>query len=91
MEYIVRAHVMKDNSSLASLGSMKRIVNANKNLVLTMIKEKDPDKSYDDPFDKNEVFEMRQASQWGGKKPQDFHTWEENISAAPMLALPSFH
>ena len=47
--------------------------------------------THDDPFDKNEVLEMRQASQWGGKKPQDFHTWEENISAAPMLALPSFH
>ena len=70
VEYIVRAHGMKDNSSLFSADSMKRIVNSNKNLVLTAIKMKDLDKSHDglDPCSKGEVLEMGQFSQRGGKK-----------------------
>lgn len=40
VEYIVRAHRRKLNSSLASIGQMKRLVNSNKNLVILMIKQK---------------------------------------------------
>jgi hypothetical protein len=43
VEYIVRAHTKKMNSSLTNVGQMKRLVNASKNLVLLMIKPKDND------------------------------------------------
>ena len=49
---------------------MKRVVNSNKPLFLTVAKEKDPDKT-NDVFDlcpNDEVLEKEQASQWGGKK-----------------------
>ena len=41
VEYIVRAHRKKWNSSLVNVGKMKRLVNASKNFVLLMIKKKD--------------------------------------------------
>ena len=70
MEYIVRAHGMKDNSSIVSACSMKIFVNAKNNFVLIAIKEKYLDKSHDglDPCSKSEVLEMGQFSQRGGKK-----------------------
>ena len=57
----MRAHNLKDNSSLVTVGSMKRVVNANKPLMITVVKGKDP-------CPNDEVLEKEQASQWGGKK-----------------------
>ena len=70
VEYIMRAHGMKDNSSLVTTNSTIRVVNANKNLVLIVVEAKYPDKSNDvfDPYSLNEVLEMGQTSQWGGKQ-----------------------
>jgi hypothetical protein len=45
IEYIVRAHRIKTNFSLISTRKMKRIVNASKNFVLMIVKEKEMDKS----------------------------------------------
>ena len=41
IEYIVHAHLMKTNISLFSTNQMKRLVNASKNYVLMIVKEKD--------------------------------------------------
>ena len=73
---------MKYGSSLVTTGLMKRVVNANKNLVLTVAEVKDLDKSNYafNPCSLNEVLEMGQASQWGGKKQKYFNVLEENIS-----------
>ena len=38
VEYIVRAHKLKDNIYLISVGQMKRLVNNNKSFVLMVIK-----------------------------------------------------
>ena len=73
---------MKDISSLVTVGSMKRDVNANMLLVFVDAKAKDP-------CPNDEVLEMGQSSQWGGNKPQAFHTFEGNIGGASVLALPS--
>ena len=86
VEYIVRYYGMKDISSFVTTGSMKRVVNSNNNRVLTIVEEKDTNKSNDD-LDHcypNEVIEMGQASQWGGKKQKYFNISEEKIS--PSLA-----
>ena len=56
----MRAHGMKDNSSLVTTNSTIRVVNANKNLVLIVVEAKYHDKSHDgfDPCFMNEVLEM---------------------------------
>jgi hypothetical protein len=41
VEYIVRAHIMKVNTSLVSSGKMKRLINTNKRCVLMVVREKD--------------------------------------------------
>ena len=41
IEYIVRAHLMKTNLSLIYANKMKRLINASKNFVLMIVKEKD--------------------------------------------------
>ena len=60
----MRAHGMKDRSSLVTIGLMNIVVNANKNLVLTIAEAKYHNKSNDafDPCPPNEVLEMGQAS-----------------------------
>ena len=40
VEYIVRAHSMKVNTTLVSVGKMKRHVNTNKRYVLMVVREK---------------------------------------------------
>jgi len=45
IEYIVRAHKLKDNFSLINSRQMKRIVNASKQFLLMIVKAKDIDKS----------------------------------------------
>ena len=40
IEYIVRAHCMKTNLSLVYANQLKRLINASKNLVLMIVKEK---------------------------------------------------
>jgi hypothetical protein len=40
VEYIVRAHSMRVNTTLVSAGKMKRLINTNKRYVLMVIKEK---------------------------------------------------
>jgi hypothetical protein len=45
IEYIVRAHKLKDNYSLINSGQMKRIVNSSKQFLLMVVKAKDPEKS----------------------------------------------
>lgn len=46
IEYIIRAHKLKDNFSLINFGKMKIIVNASKQFLLMIVKEKDIDKYY---------------------------------------------
>jgi hypothetical protein len=41
VEYIFRAHSMRVNTTLVSVGQMKRIINTNKRYVLMVIREKD--------------------------------------------------
>ena len=41
MEYIVRAHSMRVNTTLVSEGQMKRLINTNKRYVLMVVREKD--------------------------------------------------
>jgi hypothetical protein len=41
VEYIVRAHNMKVNTTLVSAGQMKRLINTNKRYVLMVVREKD--------------------------------------------------
>jgi hypothetical protein len=60
--YIVRDHRLKTNLSLVITGKMKRIVNASKDFVLMIVKEKDMDK-YDafkgcDPEHKDELVKV---------------------------------
>ena len=45
IEYIVRAHKLKGNYSLINSGQMRRIVNSSKQLLLMVVKAKDPEKS----------------------------------------------
>jgi hypothetical protein len=41
VEYIVRAHNMRVNTTLVSAGKMKRLINTNKIYVLMVVREKD--------------------------------------------------
>jgi hypothetical protein len=41
VEYSVRAHRMRVNTTLVSAGKMKRLINTNKRYVLTVVREKD--------------------------------------------------
>jgi hypothetical protein len=41
VEYIIRSHGMKVNTTLVSAGHMKRIINTNKRYVLMVVREKD--------------------------------------------------
>jgi hypothetical protein len=41
VEYIVRAHIMRVNTTLVSAGQMKRLINTNKRYVLMVVREKD--------------------------------------------------
>jgi len=54
--------------------------------MVTVLKTKDPNtsKAFDafDPFHKNEILEMRPASQWGGRQQRALDTLRENISTA---------
>ena len=63
MEYIIKAHSIKDKSTLVSSVQVKRVINTNKNLVLTIIKGECHDRSdvvnVLDPLHKNELLEMR--------------------------------
>ena len=61
---------MNDTSSFVTTCSMKRVVNSNKNLVLTIAEAKDPDKSNDafDPCSPNEALNMGKTSQWVGNQ-----------------------
>jgi hypothetical protein len=92
VEYIVRAHNMEANPSLISAGQMKRAIHTCKNLVLTIVKTKEPDKSNAldalNPLHKNEMLEMRQVFQWGGRQKRAFDTLGEKINPTPILALP---
>ena len=40
MEYIVRSHNVRVNTTLVSVGKMKRLINTNKRYVLMVVKEK---------------------------------------------------
>jgi hypothetical protein len=40
VEYIVRAHSMRVNTTLVSAGQMKRLINTNKRYVLMVVREK---------------------------------------------------
>jgi hypothetical protein len=41
VEYIVRAHTMRVNTTLVSIGQMKRLIKTNKRYVLMVVREKD--------------------------------------------------
>jgi hypothetical protein len=41
VEYIVRSHNMRVNTTLVSAGKMKRLININKRCVLMVVREKD--------------------------------------------------
>jgi hypothetical protein len=41
VEYIVRAHIMRVNTTLLSVGKMKRLISTNKRYVLMVVREKD--------------------------------------------------
>ena len=45
VEYIVRAHSMKANTSLVSAGQMKRLINTNKRYMLMVVRAKDAEAS----------------------------------------------
>ena len=45
IEYIVRAHKLKNNYTLINSGQMKRIVNSCKQFLLMVVKKKEPDKT----------------------------------------------
>jgi hypothetical protein len=70
VEYIVKAYCMEANPSLINAGQMKRVIHTCNNLLLTIVKNKETDKS--NPFDalnplhKHEILEMRWVFQWGG-------------------------
>jgi hypothetical protein len=62
VEYIVRAHNMKVNTTLVSVGKMKRCITTNKRYVLMVVKEKYVGKSDTfqgcDPSNKNELIDI---------------------------------
>jgi ABC-type cobalt transport system substrate-binding protein len=62
VEYIVRDHSMRVNTTLVSAGKMKRIINTNKIYVLMVVKEKDVETSNTfqgcDPSHKNELIDI---------------------------------
>jgi hypothetical protein len=41
VEYIVRDHIMRGNTTLVSAGQMKKLINTNKRYVLMFVREKD--------------------------------------------------
>jgi hypothetical protein len=62
VEYIVRSHNMRVNTTLVSLGKMKTLINTNKKYVLMVVKEKDVG-TYDgfqgcDPSHKKELINI---------------------------------
>ena len=63
VEYIIKSHGIKDKSTLVSSGQVKRVINTNKKLVLTIVKGEFHAKSDVvnalDPLHKNELLEMR--------------------------------
>jgi hypothetical protein len=88
VEYIIKSHSIKDKSTLVSSGQVKRVINTNNNLVLTIVKGECHDKSdVVDPLHKNELLEMRQVFQWEGSQHKTFNTLK--IDIVPMLALPN--
>jgi hypothetical protein len=62
VEYIIRAHNMRVNTTLVSAGKMKRLINTNKRYVLIVIKEKDVKTSETfqgcDPSHKKELIDI---------------------------------
>jgi hypothetical protein len=63
VEYIIKSHSIKDKSTLVSSTQVKRVINANKNLVLTIVKGECHDRSdvvnFLYPLHNNEFLEMR--------------------------------
>jgi hypothetical protein len=62
VEYIVRSHSMRVNTTLVSAGKMKRLINTNKRYVLMVVREKDVG-TYDafqgcDPSHKKELIDI---------------------------------
>jgi hypothetical protein len=62
VEYIVRAHSMKVDSTIVSAGQMKRLINTNKRYVWMVVREKD-DETFDsfqgcDPSHKDEIIDV---------------------------------
>jgi len=45
IEYVLRAHKLKDNYTLINSRQMERIINSSKQFLLMIVKAKDPDKS----------------------------------------------
>ena len=62
MEYIVKAHIMRVNTTLVSAGQMKRLINTNKIYVLMVVREKDfrTSDSFQgcDPYHKKELIDI---------------------------------
>jgi hypothetical protein len=62
VEYIVRSHNMRVNTTLVSAGQMKRLINTNKRYVLMIVREKDVGTSDAfqgcDPSHKNELIDI---------------------------------
>jgi hypothetical protein len=62
VEYIVRAHNMRVNTTLISPGQMKRLININKRYVLMFVRKKDVETSNDfqgcDPSHKKELIDI---------------------------------
>jgi hypothetical protein len=62
VEYIVRAHNMRVNTTLVSAGQMKRLINTNKRYVLIIVREKDIETSNTfqvcDPSHKKELIDI---------------------------------
>ena len=62
VEYIVRAHSMRVNTTLVSAGKMKRLINTNKRYVLMVVREKDVETSDAfqgcDPSHKKELIDI---------------------------------
>jgi hypothetical protein len=62
VEYIVRSHNMRVNTTLVSAGKMKRLINTNKRYVLMVVRKKDVETSDDfqgcDPFHKKELIDI---------------------------------
>jgi hypothetical protein len=62
VEYIVRAHIMRVNTTLVSAWKMKRLINTNKRYVLMVVREKYVDTSYAflgcDPYHTHELIDI---------------------------------